>query len=150
MRADNTHHLIKAARARAEATRCRALAALRRLDRAGTPFTFDAVAREAGVSRSWLYNQPDLRAEIDALRARTQTTPERPCLPTGQRASDESLRRRLEAATHQIRELEHNNQQLRQALAEALGEARSTRATRGAPRRRDTPGRRSQEIIGPC
>ena len=40
--------------------------------RPGMPITFDAVAREAQVSRSWLYNQPDLRAEVERLRARRQ------------------------------------------------------------------------------
>jgi hypothetical protein len=32
--------------------------------------TSDTVAREAGVPRSWLYNQPGLRAEIERIRAR--------------------------------------------------------------------------------
>ncbi|TDU01672.1 hypothetical protein EDD99_0035 [Streptomyces sp. 846.5] len=31
--------------------------------------TFDAVAKKADVSRSWLYGQPDLRAEVERLRA---------------------------------------------------------------------------------
>jgi hypothetical protein len=48
----------------------RAVSTLRRMDKAGLPITFDAVAREAGVSRSWLYNQPDLRTEVERLRAR--------------------------------------------------------------------------------
>ncbi len=56
-----------AARARSNATRKRAEAALRRMDTAGHPITFDALAREAGVSRSWLYNQQDLRAEIEIV-----------------------------------------------------------------------------------
>ena len=69
MRADNSHHIVAAARRRATATRRRAIAALRRMDNAGQPISFDALAREAKVSRSWLYAQPDLRAEIDRLRA---------------------------------------------------------------------------------
>jgi hypothetical protein len=32
----------------------------------------NTVAREAGVSRSWLYSQPDLRAEIQRLRGHHQ------------------------------------------------------------------------------
>ena len=68
MRADNSHHLLAAAQQRSQATHRRALAALRRMDNAGAAITFDAVAREAGVSRSWLYNQPDLRGEIRRLR----------------------------------------------------------------------------------
>ncbi|MEU3624862.1 DUF6262 family protein [Amycolatopsis coloradensis] len=48
----------------------RAVAALRRMDKSGLPINFDAVARQARVSRSWLYNQPDLRVEIERLRTR--------------------------------------------------------------------------------
>jgi hypothetical protein len=47
MRADNTHHLLVAARRRAIETRRRAITALRRLDGAGQPVSFDTVAREA-------------------------------------------------------------------------------------------------------
>ncbi len=74
MRADNSHHLIAAARERAEQTHTRALLTLRRLDEAGVAVTFEAIAREAGVSRSWLYGQADLRAEIEALRTRSRTS----------------------------------------------------------------------------
>lgn len=52
MRADNSHHIVAAARRRATATRRRATAALRRMDNAGQPISFDALAREAKVSRS--------------------------------------------------------------------------------------------------
>jgi len=72
MRADNTAHIVAASRRRTEQTHHQAAAALRRLDTNGTPVTFEALAREAGVSRSWLYAQPDLRAEITRLRARHQ------------------------------------------------------------------------------
>ena len=120
MRADNSHHLIAAARHRAVTTRKRAIAALRRMDKAGTPVTFDAVAKEAKVSRSWLYNQPDLRAEVEHLRARRNPTPTGRPVPDRQRASDASLLRRLESATERIKRLEAENQQLREALALAL------------------------------
>jgi len=81
MRADNSHHLITAARQRAENTRRRAIAAMRRMDAAGTPISFDAVARHANVSRSWLYSQPELRAEIERLRARHGTSASRTTIP---------------------------------------------------------------------
>ena len=67
-RADNTHHLRRAAADRNNAARDRARAAIEELDRAGRPVTFVAVARAATVSRSWLYNQPDLHAAVIALR----------------------------------------------------------------------------------
>jgi hypothetical protein len=145
MRADNSHHLITAARRRAAATRKRAVTALRRMDKAGTPITVDAVAKHARVSRSWLYNQPDLRAEIERLRARRSTAASR-TLPDRQRASDASLLRRLESATERINRLETENQQLREALALALGEQRSATIlgdTSDTPRKEIRPHHRT-------
>jgi len=83
MRADNTRHVIAAAQRRAEQTRQRAIAALRRMDAGGQRITFDAVSRESGVSRSWLYAQDDLRAEIERLANAIQPRQQRPFLPKG-------------------------------------------------------------------
>ncbi len=147
MQADNSHHLIAAAQGRAVATRKRAIAALRRMDKAGTPITVNAVANEARVSRSWLYNQPDLRAEVERLRTRhNPASPGRP-VPDRQRASDASLLRRLESAAERIKRLETENQQLREAPALALGEHRAA-AILGSTH--DTPRKKSTPIIGPC
>lgn len=146
MRADNSHHLIAAAHRRSQATQRRAVAAVRRLDTAGTAITFVAVAREAGVSRSWLYNQPDLRAEIERLRQRQGPTALRRLVPDRQRASNTSLLGRLDLATERIRQLEADNQQMRRALAEALGERRAA-TTRDS--HRDTPRRQIPPVNGP-
>jgi len=148
MRADNSRHVIAAARRRAEQTRERAIAALRRMDATGQRITFDAVSRAAGVSRSWLYAQDDLRAEIQRLRQRHPATPPPQVPPQRQRASDASLLRRLEAATARIHRLETDNQQLRDALARALGERRATEVI-GQRNGRDTPKKNSPKIIGP-
>jgi Family of unknown function (DUF6262) len=148
MRADNSRHVIAAARRRAEQTRERAIAALRRMDATGQRITFDSVSRAAGVSRSWLYAQQDLRAEIQRLRQRHPATPPPQVPPQRQRASDTSLLRRLEAATARIRRLETDNQQLRDALARALGERRATEVI-GQRNGRDTPKKNSPKIIGP-
>jgi hypothetical protein len=147
MRADNSRHIVTAARHRATATRRRAVAAIRRMDNAGQPISFDAVAREGQVSRSWLYNQPDLRAEIERLRARRDPRPTEPRLPDRQRASDASLRRRLEVATERNRQLEAENRHLREALAVALGEQRAASIVGQLG---DTPRKKSQPVIGPC
>ncbi len=140
MRADNSRHIIAAARRRAEQARQRAITALRRMDATGQPVTFDAVAASAGVSRSWLYAQADLRAQIETLRQRQRETPSSPAIPSQQRASDASLNRRLEAAAARIRRLESDNQQLRGALAAALGEQRAASILKPATAGRDTPG----------
>jgi Family of unknown function (DUF6262) len=146
-RADNSHFVIAAARRRAAATHKRAVSALRRMDKAGLPITFEAVARQAGVSRSWLYNQPDLRTEIERVRARRHPpTPHAP-VPDRQRASDASLLQRLQAATERIKHLQAENKQLREALAHALGQQR-TNAIHGD--HRDTPTTKAPARIGPC
>ncbi|MYS79585.1 DUF6262 family protein [Embleya scabrispora] len=146
MPADNSHLIVAAAHRRAAATRRRATSALRRMDATGTVITFEAVAREAGVSRSWLYNQPDLRAEIERLRARHRPVPAARPIPDRQRASEASLLRRLEAATERNRQLEAENRELRQALALALGERR-TADTCGIRATATSPAARA---IGPC
>jgi Family of unknown function (DUF6262) len=144
MRADNSRFIVQAARRRSQATRERAIRALRRLAATGDPVTFDAVARTAGVSRSWLYAQPDLRLEVGRLRAqqreRQGLAPDSPPVPTRQRASDASLRRRLEAANAEVRRLRQENRELREQLAWALGERRAAMH----------PGRSSSTMTGPC
>ena len=137
MRADNTHHLTEAARRRARTTRRRAVAALRRMHTSGLPVTIDALAREARVSRSWIYSQPDLRAEAARLRDRPRPATGR-AVPDRQRASDASLLRRVEIATQRIRELETDNKRLRDALAEALGEQRHRARRPTTPRHAET------------
>lgn len=149
MRADNSRHLVAAARERAERTRQQAVTALRRMDASGTPITLDAVARQAGVSRAWLYAQDDLRAEIERLRALRRQQPSSATPPQRQRASEASLLRRLEAATERIRRLEQDNRELREALARALGEHRSARML-GTTEPRDTPEKPRAKLDGPC
>ena len=145
MRSDNSQHLIEAARQRSSQTRRRAEAAIVRLTAADTAVTFDSVAREAGVSRSWLYAQTDLRTEIARLRERSQerTSPVAP--PERQRASETSLLRRLEAATDRIRGLEQENRELKDALAQALGHNREANIT-GHTASPDTPADRLSQV----
>lgn len=138
MRADNSHHVIAAAHHRAEQTRARATTTLRHMDTTGRTINFDTVAREANVSRSWLYAQDDIRAEIERLRDRHQPMTSSTAVPDRQRASEASLLRRLEAATARIRRLEEENALLRDALARALGDRR-TADILGQKNSRDTP-----------
>ena len=125
MRPDTTAPIIAAARRRHELTRAKAIQALRELDHAGTPISFAAVADAAGVSRSWLYAQDDLREQITRLRDATRRAPAPP-IPTTQRAGDASLLRRLEAAHQRIQVLRAERDKLRHQLARALGGQRHT------------------------
>jgi hypothetical protein len=149
MPADNTRHLREAAQRRTKQTRRRAEAALRRMDSTGAPITLDGLAREASVSRSWLYTQHDLRTDIERLRRNHRPEPKVAVPPERQRATDTSLLRRLQAATERIHHLERDNQQLRDALARALGEHR-TAAILGRISGPDTPNSNPAKLVGPC
>lgn len=61
--------LRRAARAKSEAATARAEAAVRKLARAKEPVNFRAVAEAAGVSVDFLYRHPELRGQIERLRA---------------------------------------------------------------------------------
>ena len=127
--------LSEAAARRHELTRAKAVQALRELDRAGTPVTFAGVAQAAGISRSWLYTQPDISGQIRRLREETGGVSSA-TTPAGQRATDASLRARLTAALGRNKQLADENARLRRQLARALGDQRSARTRSG-----NDPGR---------
>jgi hypothetical protein len=140
--------IITAARQRHELTRARAIQALRQLDRAGAPVSFEVVARTAAVSRSWLYTQADIKAEIQRLRTAAAARPaSTPPVPADQRTSDASARARLQAALERNRALAAENQRLRRQLAQALGQQRQP-----ASRRTSQPAYedRASVTIEPC
>ena len=85
MRCNNSIHLATAAQKRHETTRIKAIAALHDLDQTGAPINFAAVAEHAGVSRSWLYSQTDLKDEIRRIRAYPRTKIRCPLNQTGTR-----------------------------------------------------------------
>jgi hypothetical protein len=125
-----TDPLSEAAARRHQLTRSRAVQALRELDRTGTAITFAAVAQAAGISRSWLYTQPDIAGQIRRLRGQTANAT-RTGVPANQQATDASLRARLSAALERNRQLADDNARLRRQLARALGDQRSARTRSG-------------------
>jgi hypothetical protein len=126
---ENHPALTAATQRRCNETRERAHTALRQLDRQGTPVTFVAVAEAAKVSRALLYRDPQLRAEVERLRDTAQST--KAPLPSALRATEASLRSRLETLLDDLQTLRAENHQLKQKLAQILGEQRARR--RGNP-----------------
>lgn len=123
MPTDQTAHLRDATLRRTAATRTRARAALRHLDQEGATINYVTVAAAAHVSRSLLYRDPDLRAEIDRLRNLEATTA--PRQPAAERMTEASRDERHEALRSEVTELRRENQALRNRLATALGEQRA-------------------------
>jgi hypothetical protein len=72
------------------------------------------LAREADVSRSWIYTQPELLELLEQLRPTSHAGTGQ---PANSRATDESLRRRLALAHQRIAQLRHDNHELREMLA---------------------------------
>jgi hypothetical protein len=125
MRRDNSHHLVAAAHPRRADTLERAQQALQQLDEAGQRCTVMQIAAQAGVSRSWLYAQPELRDQLHRLTAISQAV--EPVAARVERGSDTSLRQRLTLAHERIRELDDENRQLRNQIALLHGQLRANR-----------------------
>jgi hypothetical protein len=125
MRCDNSHHLVAAAQRRRADTLERARQALQELDETGQRRTIMQIAAHAGVSRSWLYAQPELRDQVRRLTAISETAESAP--ERIERGSDASLRQRITLANERIREHDDENRQLRNQIALLHGELRANR-----------------------
>ena len=79
-------------------------------------------AAMAGVSRSWLYKQPELRAQVDLLRGQRPVGMD--SRRDAQRATADSLRQQVQTCRDEITRLRADNEQLRHQLARRLGDDR--------------------------
>lgn len=125
---DRVQRLREAAQARHDATLRRAERTLTHLAGLGEPVTYRRVATTAGVSRSWLYQQPRLREQIDRLRERPPHAG--PSVPSTEQATVDSLRQQLHTYREEITRLRSENKTLRQQLARRLGAERTAATTR--------------------
>jgi hypothetical protein len=127
MSVDPIERLTANARRRSEQTLQKAQDALTAMAARGEAVTVASLAKNAEVSRSWIYTQPELRDRIEQLH---QAAPLRPPHPAAaSRASLESLKRRLDLAHQRIIQLRHENGQLRHAVERLHGQLRDRRQT---------------------
>jgi chromosome segregation ATPase len=117
-RADNSSFLAEANYRRHQAALSAARHAIEQLQRQGQAVTFSTVAESAGVSRGWLYRQDQIRDLISRQRALKPPAARR---LTTQRATADSLRRRLDAARAEVTRLRAENRSLQEQLARHLG-----------------------------
>ncbi len=122
MHADNSAHLIAAARRRHEESRQRAVHAIRTAKTAGQRPTISALAQTARVSRSFLYGNPDLLEALHELRPPASS--DHQTAPPAQQASHKSLLGRLASLTEKNKALRAENTDLRRRLEAAHGELR--------------------------
>lgn len=119
----NTTGLVANAHQRKEEKRKRVEEAITHLLRDHQLVNFNSVAKVAGVSKTYLYNQPQFRDRIEALRQqeREQMVRERVAHPTGKTDASKDLV--ILAKERRIKELEAENRKLKQQLKGALGKA---------------------------
>jgi hypothetical protein len=122
MSAEPVRPLANAAARRTLDAEQRVRKALLELDREGATVTFAAVAGRARVSRAFLYQHAELRAEIEALRTAQVDAPAPQ--PVRHCASDASLRARLRAALDEGQRQRAEIARLREELALAHGRVR--------------------------
>jgi polyhydroxyalkanoate synthesis regulator phasin len=108
--------LIAARRRDTTRRRQRVLSALDQLTAAGQEISVSAVARAAGVDRSFLYRHHDLRAQIHARSADPAGS------PASTAASKQSLLADLANLREQSQRLRRQNTDLTARLSEVLGE----------------------------
>jgi cell division protein ZapA (FtsZ GTPase activity inhibitor) len=108
--------------------RRRVLAAIDQAAAAGDRLSASAIARAAGVDRTFLYRHPDLLEKIHALQADPVSDE-----PTGPAVTRASLQADLLAAHERVARFSARIQQLEQRLSEALGEQTWCESGLGAP-----------------
>ena len=116
---------------RADSTRRRerVLAALAEATKSGEEVTVSAIARRAGVDRTFLYRHRDLLGQLHAIDAQLPDA----AMPRSSAVSRASLQSDLQAAQHRAARLAGRVQQLEQRLSEHLGEQVWRETGLGAP-----------------
>ncbi len=130
----NPENLRAAAQRKSQATSKRAEAALRQMTKNSEQITFRGVARNAGCSIDFLYDNPELRRRIEQLRAQQQSKPSPPG-PTTDAIADSNVIRALTAQLAELRRRHRDEiNDLRTALAATHGENLELRRRLGTHR----------------
>ena len=132
----NPDNLRRAAAAKSAAAQARAENGLRQMRRRGDPITFRGLAQTAGVSLDFLYSTPEIRSQVEQLRAQQQAKPAARTPAPGPDQPSSVIR----TLTTQLTELKRRHRDeidaLKQALEAAHGENLQLRRRLG---HQDTP-----------
>ncbi len=83
------------------------------------PINFNQVAEASGVSKAWLYKEPEVKARIDHLRAQSKQGKKLPRKISATEASTKALNATLQA---RVRKVETENRDLRRQNEVAYGQ----------------------------
>jgi hypothetical protein len=125
MPVDPIERLAANARRRSEQTLQKAQDAISVMAARGDAITVAGLEKNADVSRSWIYTQPELRERIEELRQAATARPPRSAAAS--RASLDSLKHRPHLAYQRIGQLRDHNQRLRREVELLHGQLRHRR-----------------------
>jgi hypothetical protein len=118
----NPDNLRRAAAAKSAAAQARAENGLRQMRRRGDPITFRGLAQTAGVSLDFLYTTPEIRTQVEQLRARQQAKPPARAPAPGPDQPNSVIRTLAIQLTELKRRHREEINTLKQALEAAHGE----------------------------
>ena len=115
----NTEEIVRLAKLKTNRTREGVDKAISKLSLEGKVINFNTVAKEANVSKSWLYKERDIRKRIESLRKQQHNhLSTRPVTKKSSR-SEEVLIKTLKM---RIKELEGENTKLKNQIQKLYGE----------------------------
>lgn len=117
----NTEEIVRLAREKAIQTKERVERVLSRLALEGKIINFNTVSIEAGVSKSWLYKEPEIRKRINILRNQQENRPSKVSKQKNKKSlrSEEVL---IKTLKERIKEVEEENSNLKIQVQKLLGE----------------------------
>jgi Mg2+ and Co2+ transporter CorA len=118
----NTEGIKSAAQKKRQDSFDKADEAIKSLIKNKKPINFESVAQAAGVSRQWIYNQPELKSRIETLRA--QQSPKK-AIPQSQSASDASKDAIIKTLRQRLRKVEEENKEIQKRIEVAYGMAQA-------------------------
>jgi pyruvate-formate lyase len=114
----NTEEIVRLAKQKSKETRENVDKVISKLSLEGETINFNAVAKEANVSKSWLYKEHDIRQRIESLR-KQQKSVNALSKPKKSSRSEEVL---IKTLKDRIKELEEENIKLKNQIQKLYGE----------------------------
>ena len=115
----NTEEIVRLAKLKTNRTREGVEKAISKLSLEGKVINFNSVAKEANVSKSWLYKEQDIRKRIESLRKQQQNHSSTRSMVKKSSRSEEVLIKTLKMRT---KELEVENTKLKNQIQKLYGE----------------------------
>lgn len=114
----NTVEIVRLARQKSKRTRENVDKVISRLSLEGKTINFNTVAKEANVSKSWLYKEQDIRRRIESLRKLQKTSN----VVSKQKKSSRSEEILIKTLKTRVKELEEENIKIKNQIQKLYGE----------------------------